>query len=85
MDGLDISFDAAPPASVLPPNARYQHWDVKKDIPENLIAAFDVIHVRFFAFVLLNDEIPGVIANLFQMLSTFESPTPYSGIVSGVA
>ncbi|KAK8051504.1 hypothetical protein PG993_002889 [Apiospora rasikravindrae] len=66
--GFDISFDAAPPREVLPSNVRLQHWDVREVIPDGLEGSFDVIHLRFLAFVLLNDEIPGVISRLFQML-----------------
>lgn len=32
---------------------------------------FDVVHVRFFAFVLLADQVPPLIQKLFKMLSTF--------------
>ncbi|KAK7956680.1 uncharacterized protein PG986_005902 [Apiospora aurea] len=66
--GFDISFDAAPPREVLPSNVRLQHWDAREAIPDGLERSFDVIHLRFLAFVLLNDEIPGVISRLFQML-----------------
>ncbi|KAK8002568.1 alcohol dehydrogenase [Apiospora arundinis] len=68
LDGFDISFDAAPPTEVLPSNVRFQHWNVKEAVPDGLVGAFDVVHLRFFAFVLLNDEIPAVISRLFQML-----------------
>lgn len=74
LDGLDISFDAAPPAGVVPVNVRYQRWDVKEAVPETLVGVYDVIHVRFLSFVLLNDDIAGVLARLFQMLSTMNEP-----------
>ncbi|ETS76584.1 hypothetical protein PFICI_11971 [Pestalotiopsis fici W106-1] len=68
LDGFDISLDASPPPEVLPANVKLHHWDVKQPVPEGLDGVFDVIHLRFFAFVLMNDEIPGVIAKIFQML-----------------
>ncbi|KAI0173876.1 UMTA methyltransferase family protein [Pestalotiopsis sp. NC0098] len=68
LDGFDISFDAAPPIETLPQNVRFQFWNVKEDIPEGLVNAFDVVHVRFMSFVLLNDEIPDVIAKIFRLL-----------------
>lgn len=69
LDGLDISFDAAPPAETLPDQITFRHWNVKDSVPEDLIGTYDIIHVRFFSFVLLNDEIPSVVAKLFSLLS----------------
>ncbi|KAI1859402.1 hypothetical protein JX265_010405 [Neoarthrinium moseri] len=68
LDGFDISLAAVPPPEVLPPNVKLQLWDVKKNVPDRLVGAFDVVYLRFFAFVLMNDEIPGVIEKVFQML-----------------
>ncbi|OTB18370.1 hypothetical protein K445DRAFT_315184 [Daldinia sp. EC12] len=68
LDGIDISFDAAPPKETLPPNITFRHWNVKDDVPEDLVGTYDIINVRFFGFVLLNDDIPGVAAKLFSLL-----------------
>lgn len=69
LEGFDISFDAAPPVETLPPNVAFRHWNVTEDLPEDLEGAFDIVHVRFFAFVLLNDQVPSVVERLFKMLS----------------
>ncbi|KUI58944.1 Demethylmenaquinone methyltransferase [Cytospora mali] len=66
--GLDISFDAAPHPKTIPSNITFQHWNVKEDLPEEYIAAFDIVHVRFLSFVLLNEEVQGVTEKLFRML-----------------
>lgn len=55
LEGCDISFDAAPPKGTLPSNVSFRHWDVNQDFPEYLVRAFDIVHVRFFAFVLINE------------------------------
>ncbi|KAI0444321.1 S-adenosyl-L-methionine-dependent methyltransferase [Xylaria telfairii] len=68
LDGFDISFDAAPPSETLPTGVTFRHWDVRDDVPADLEGAYDIINVRFFAFVLLNDEIPRVVAKLFTLL-----------------
>ncbi|KAK7740629.1 hypothetical protein SLS62_011070 [Diatrype stigma] len=68
LDGLDISLQAAPPLTLLPSNVTLREWDVRDDIPEDLIGVYDVIHVRFLSFVLLNDEIPGLVEKLFKLL-----------------
>ena len=69
LTGFDISFDAAPPMETLPSNVNFQLWNVKESIPDGLFEVFEVVHVRFLSFVLLNDEIPDVIAKIFRMLS----------------
>ncbi|QLI73992.1 uncharacterized protein G6M90_00g093430 [Metarhizium brunneum] len=66
--GLDISFNAAPHPDTLPSNVKLRHWDIKDDLPADLVAAFDLVHVRFLSFVLLNNEVEVVLRKLFQML-----------------
>ncbi|KAI0173119.1 S-adenosyl-L-methionine-dependent methyltransferase [Hypoxylon sp. FL1284] len=68
LDGLDISFDAAPPSETLPSNVDFRYWNVRDAVPEDLIGVYDIVHIRFFAFVLLNDEIPDVVAKIFSLL-----------------
>ncbi|KAI0201102.1 UMTA methyltransferase family protein [Astrocystis sublimbata] len=68
LDGYDISFDAAPPSETLPSGVKFRQWDVREDVPDDLKGVYDIINVRFFAFVLLNDEIPRVVARLFSLL-----------------
>jgi hypothetical protein len=71
LDGLDISFDAVPPVKLFSSNVTFRHWNVNKSIPEDLVGAFDIVHLRFFAFVLRDDEVAGVVAKLFDLLSMF--------------
>ncbi|KAK7740492.1 hypothetical protein SLS53_005335 [Cytospora paraplurivora] len=68
LEGFDISFDAAPPTETLPSNVSFRHWDVKEELPEDLVGVFDIVHVRFFSFVLLVDQVPLVVERLFKML-----------------
>jgi hypothetical protein len=47
-----------------------RHLDVKvKDIPEDLVEKYDIVHIRTFAFVLRDAEIPQVLENLTKLLS----------------
>lgn len=69
LEGFDISHDSAPPAEALPSNVRFRIWDVKQDVPEDLVGVFDIIHLRFLSFVLLNDQIPAAVERIFKMLS----------------
>lgn len=70
LEGFDISFDAAPPVETLPSNVSFRQWNVNQDLPDDLVGAFDVVHVRFFAFVLMNEQVQPVVERLFKMLST---------------
>lgn len=70
LEGFDISFDAAPPTETLPSNVSFRHWDVNQKLPGDLVGAFDIVHVRFFGFVLMNDQVQPVVERLFKMLST---------------
>lgn len=78
--GLDISFDAAPPTETLPSNVSFRRWDVNQDLPEDLVGSFDIVHVRFFAFVLMNDQVQPVVERLFRMLSTSACPRSLTGV-----
>ncbi|KAI0891817.1 S-adenosyl-L-methionine-dependent methyltransferase [Annulohypoxylon nitens] len=68
LDGFDVSFNTAPLRETLPPNISFRHWDVKGDVPEDLVGAYDIINVRFFSYVLLDDDVLGVVAKLFRLL-----------------
>lgn len=80
LEGFDISFDAAPPPELLPSNVTFQEWNVKESIPDGLVGVFDIVHVRFFSFVLLNDEIPGVMAKMLDLLSEAPPPPPSNSV-----
>ncbi|PKX94356.1 uncharacterized protein P174DRAFT_460432 [Aspergillus novofumigatus IBT 16806] len=73
LDGLDISFDAAPPRDWLPPNMSLHHWDIKAEVPEHLVGVYDVVNVRHFVFVLQQSDLKGVLDNLFKLLSTWST------------
>jgi hypothetical protein len=69
LEGLDVSLSAAPPPSWLPANVTLRHWDVKDAVvPADLLGAYDVVHIRNFAFVLRDDDVPGVLARLVSLL-----------------
>lgn len=67
LEGLDISFDAAPPKAWLPQNVELRHWDIKTDVPEDLIGVYDIVHIRNVTLVLRDDEVPQVLARLVQL------------------
>ncbi|KAI2602805.1 S-adenosyl-L-methionine-dependent methyltransferase [Hypoxylon sp. NC1633] len=68
LDGLDISLHAMPPKEWLPPNITLRQWDIKGDVPDDLVGVYDVVHARNFVFVVKNDEIEHVLANMMKIL-----------------
>ncbi|KAK6838348.1 hypothetical protein RU639_000664 [Aspergillus parasiticus] len=68
LDAMDISFAATPLPEMLPSNMSLHHWDVKTDVPEHLVGVYDVIHLRFFAFVVQEHELDAVLDRLLKLL-----------------
>ena len=63
-------FHATAPPHWLPSNMTLFHWDVKRDVPEDLVEVYDIVHVRNFAFILQNDDIQPVLGNLIRLIRT---------------
>ena len=70
LDGLDISFHATPPPQWLPSNMTLRHWDIKTDVPKDLVEFYDIVHIRNFAFILQSDDIQRVLGNLMRLIRT---------------
>ncbi|CAI7677382.1 unnamed protein product [Penicillium pancosmium] len=68
LDGLDISLDAAPLSEMLPQNVNLHLWHIKDDVPEHLAGNYDIVHVRFFAFVLQEPHLESVVDNMKKLL-----------------
>ena len=81
LDALDISFDSAPPAEWLPSNVKTFKWDVKQEIPEELVGVYDIVHIRLFIFVLLDSEVQPVLERILKLLSTFLALQPPSTLL----
>ncbi|KAI0143469.1 S-adenosyl-L-methionine-dependent methyltransferase [Xylariaceae sp. FL1272] len=68
LDGLDVSFEAAPPQGYFPANVTLLSWDIKTAPPEELAGVYDLVHVRHFSFVLQDKEVNDVLSNLLALL-----------------
>ncbi|KAE8409563.1 hypothetical protein BDV37DRAFT_267760 [Aspergillus pseudonomiae] len=69
LDTLDISFAAAPLPEMLPPSVSLHQWDVKTDVSEHLMGVYDVVHLRFFAFVIQEYELDAILERLLKLLT----------------
>lgn len=74
LEGLDVSLKATPPTEWVPSNVAFREWDIKQEPPEDLVGQYDVVHVRLLVFVLLDDEILGVLQRLIKLLSKRPQP-----------
>ena len=69
LDGFDISAAQYPPPEWVPENVTLQGLDAFATLPEDLIAKYDVVHLRLFLLVVQNDDPGPLIRNAVKMLS----------------
>lgn len=69
LDALDISSDAAWPRETLRHSVCFHSWDVNADAQPDLVASYDIVHMRDFGFVLGDDDSRNVLGNLIRFLS----------------
>ena len=68
LDGYDISLAQCPPQQWLSSNIRLREWDLFTEPEPDMLAAYDVVHVRLL-FVVVRDENPGpILENLKRLL-----------------
>ncbi|CAG8979354.1 hypothetical protein HYALB_00002480 [Hymenoscyphus albidus] len=67
LEGFDNDLSQAPHEKWLPSNTSMRHWDIFKDLPEDLVGRFDFVHVRLLVMV-VEGRPEGVIRNLLRML-----------------
>lgn len=70
LHGFDISDGQHPAKEYLPDNVRLGVFDaLADDIPEHLRGVYDVVHLRFFALIVRNNNVQPLIRNALRMLS----------------
>ena len=70
LDGFDISTAQFPAEKDLPANISLKILDIGSgDLPESVIGKYDLVHIRLFAFAILNDDPTPILKNLVRMLS----------------
>ncbi|KAI1409705.1 S-adenosyl-L-methionine-dependent methyltransferase [Hypoxylon sp. FL1857] len=65
--GLDTDITQVGPSEWLPANLSLREWDIRTDVPDDLVAKFDIVHVRLFCWVIDGDPGP-VLKNLVTLL-----------------
>ncbi|KAI0842967.1 hypothetical protein F5Y06DRAFT_256565 [Hypoxylon sp. FL0890] len=65
--GLDTDITQVGPKEWLPANMSLREWNVLTDVPDDLVAKFDVVNLRLFCWVIDNDPEP-VLKNIIRLL-----------------
>ncbi|KAJ5792558.1 uncharacterized protein N7503_008536 [Penicillium pulvis] len=68
LDGLDVDLTQAPHPKWLPSNIHLQPWDIFSDVPADLEAKYDLVHVRLLVLVLSGLDPMPVLHHLFQLV-----------------
>lgn len=71
---MDGSYDATRPLQALPEKLTMRNWNNTNPVPEDLIGAYEIVHIMHFAFVLQGSEIPRILRNVTNMLSETSHP-----------
>ena len=71
IDGFDISDEQYPPEKWYGPNVTLSKLDIFQPLPDELKGKYDVVHLRFFMAVAVDDNVRIVIKNLKDMLSRY--------------
>ena len=75
--GFDISDEQYPPENWYGPNVTLSKLDIFQPLPEELKGKYDVVHLRFFMAVAVDDNVKIVIENLKEMLSKYNLVLSY--------
>jgi len=77
LEGYDINSNQLPATEYLPHNVTLRVLDVFDEIPKELVAKFDVVHVRTFAAIIKNNNPVPFLEHMMRMLSEF---FPFKGV-----
>ena len=60
-----------PPKAWLPSNVSFRTWDFFAEVPSELVARYDVVHIRLIAVTIKNNDPTVVVKNLAKLLSVY--------------
>ena len=69
IEGLDINLDLLPQQSWMPDNVSFRVFNLLKDIPEDLVGRYDIIHIQLIMVFVLDHSFQDVFNKLLKMLS----------------
>ena len=75
LDGFDVTDAQFPPKEWLPANVTLNTLNILDPVPEYLLGKYDVVNIRYFALVVKNNNILGLLKNLISILSEYLGET----------
>lgn len=69
IDCLDISLKDLPPPEFTTSNIKCRQFDLLKNLPDDMINTYDLVHVQFVMLFVKDDIFHSVMARIKQMLS----------------
>ena len=69
LDLLDIDISQCPPREWLPVNVTVEMLDIFRPIPARFVEKYNLIHIRYFACIVRNNDPRPIIQNVLRMLS----------------
>ena len=75
LQGFDVSTLQFPVSQYLPSNVFLGILDAFDDLPQDMIAKFDVVHIRAFAVVVKGGNPDPLMRNLIKLLSEYSHVT----------
>ena len=68
LDGFDVSLCQTPPKEWLPGNVKLYQWNLHKKPPKQFHGIYDVVHLRFMAYVMDPKNTANDIENIKMLL-----------------
>ncbi|CEN62960.1 hypothetical protein ASPCAL09588 [Aspergillus calidoustus] len=68
LNGFDITDAQFPPREWLPPNVRLEKLDILGPVPQELRGRYDVVAIRFFSLMVMDNDVSILLGNLLSLL-----------------
>lgn len=72
IDGFDISSAQYPPRAWLGTSVNLITHDAFKPFPQEYLGKYDIVHIRFFATIVNDEDAEPLLDNLIALLSTWQ-------------
>ena len=71
LQGSDISALQYPAVEYLPKNVSLETFDAFREVPNELVGKYNVVHCRFLCCVIKRNDVEPLLRNAIKMLSMF--------------
>ncbi|KAF2172645.1 hypothetical protein M409DRAFT_16607 [Zasmidium cellare ATCC 36951] len=68
IEGLDVNLNEVPPKKWLPGNVSFHYLDLLKEVPEEFVGRYDIVHMQYAVLFVRDREVEGLLGTLMRML-----------------